>query len=63
MFPNPAEVLKATVRSDLFLLELPERHELLQTLGNLGEPHRTWRQLSSVIFAEAEHVRDRKSVV
>lgn len=44
MFPNPAVVLNATVRSDLFLLELRQRHELLlQTLGNLGEPNRTWR--------------------
>lgn len=58
MFPNPAVVLNATVRSDLFLLELRQRHELLlQTLGNLGEPNRTWRQLNSAIFGEAEDAR------
>lgn len=57
MLPNPAVVLKATVRSDLFLLELPERQELLQPLGNLDEPHRICRRLRSAIFAEAEHAR------
>lgn len=52
--------LKATVRSDLLLFELPEHHELLQIMGNLGErvfPHRIWRQRTSAIVAEAEHAR------
>lgn len=58
MFPNPTVVLKATVRNDVFLLELRERHKLLlQTFGNLGEPNRIWRQLSSAVFAEADEAR------
>lgn len=58
MFTNPAVVLMATVRNDVFLLELRERHELLlQTFGNLGEPSPIWRQLSSAVFAEAEEAR------
>lgn len=62
LFTNPAVVLMATVRNDVFLLELRERHELLlQTFGNLGEPSPIWRPtiLTKIAYSSKIKVNER----